>query len=92
MKIQNCPLIDYLTITFSSSKEHFIGFEKLLKICKNLKSLLLVIVNKYEIESYKKIIENGKEIIKKNLEFLGKWRGYPLSVLTSDSLYEREDY
>jgi hypothetical protein len=101
-----------LTITFSSSKEHFIEFEKLIKIFENLKSLLLVIVNKYEVENYEKIIGNGKELLKilinstpanlkeirffdhfkfslENLEeFLGKWRGCPLSILTSDSLYE----
>ncbi|GBB88125.1 hypothetical protein RclHR1_14640007 [Rhizophagus clarus] len=112
----NCPSIEYLSIVFSPSKEHFIEFEKLLKVCKNLKSLLLTICNIYEEETNEKIIENGEELLKvlissaptnlkeirfydyfkfslDNLEeFLGKWRGCALTMLTSDPLYEREDY
>ncbi|CAB4442515.1 unnamed protein product [Rhizophagus irregularis] len=38
---ENCPSIEYLTISFSPLEENFTEFEKLLKICKNLKSLLL---------------------------------------------------
>ncbi|CAG8747465.1 7780_t:CDS:1, partial [Rhizophagus irregularis] len=113
---ENCPLIEYLSIAFSPSKEHFNEFEKLLKICKNLKSLLLVILNIDMIETNEKILENGEKLLKilinsaptnlkkikfyddfkfslKNLEeFLEKWRGCPLSILTSDSIYESEDY
>ncbi|GES83941.1 hypothetical protein GLOIN_2v1771472 [Rhizophagus clarus] len=40
---ENCPSIEYLSIIFPPLKEHFIEFEKLLKICQNLKSLLIVI-------------------------------------------------
>uniref|UniRef100_U9U7V5 F-box domain-containing protein n=1 Tax=Rhizophagus irregularis (strain DAOM 181602 / DAOM 197198 / MUCL 43194) TaxID=747089 RepID=U9U7V5_RHIID len=36
---ENCPSIEYLSIIISPSKEHFNEFEKLLKVCKNLKSL-----------------------------------------------------
>ena len=42
---KNCPSIEYLSLAFSSSKKHFTEFEKLLKVCQNLKSLLLVILN-----------------------------------------------
>ena len=35
-----------------------------LKICKNLKSLLLIICNIYEDETNEKIIENGEELLK----------------------------
>src|SRR5438034_11241454 len=42
---KNCPSIEYLSLAFSSSKEHFTEFEKLLKVCQNLKSLMLVISN-----------------------------------------------
>ncbi|CAG8699197.1 15346_t:CDS:2 [Rhizophagus irregularis] len=113
---ENCPLIEYLSIAFSPSKENFTEFEKLLKNCKNLKSLLLIICNIYEEETEEKILENGEELLKvlisstpsnlkeirfydyfkfslENLEeFLGKWRGCTLSMLTSDSFYERDDY
>ncbi|CAB4431264.1 unnamed protein product [Rhizophagus irregularis] len=62
---ENCPSIDeYLSIIFSPSKEHFNEFEKLLKVCKNLKSLLLVIKNIYKTESHEKILKNGEELLK----------------------------
>ncbi|GBC07417.1 hypothetical protein RclHR1_07450005 [Rhizophagus clarus] len=115
---ENCPSIEYLAIVFSSSKEHFTEFEKLLKVCRNLKSLLLTICYIYEEEiTSEKIVENGEELLKvlinsapNNLkeirfyndfkfslesleEFLEKWRGRSaLSILTSDSIYERENY
>jgi hypothetical protein len=37
-----CPLIRYLSLALSSSDEHFTEFEKLLKYCKNLQSLLII--------------------------------------------------
>ncbi|PKC09662.1 hypothetical protein RhiirA5_415326 [Rhizophagus irregularis] len=58
---ENCPYIEYLSIIFPSSKEHFIEFEKLLKICQNLKSLLIVLWNRDEVETYEK---NGEELLK----------------------------
>jgi hypothetical protein len=42
---ENCPYIEYLTIILSPLKEHLTEFEKLLKICQNLKSLFLQIHN-----------------------------------------------
>jgi hypothetical protein len=113
---ENCPSIEYLSLAFSPSKEHFSEFEKLLKDCKNLKSLLFTILNMDAIESEEKILENGEEFLKvlikskpTNLreirffndvkfslealeEFFGKWRGCPLIVLTTDSIYEDDDY
>jgi hypothetical protein len=112
---ENCPLIEYLTLEISSSKKHFSEFEKLLKICQNLKSLLLVIYTK-ELETEGKLLENGEELLKTliksaptNLreirffhdfkfslealeEFLGKWKGCALSIITSDTIYEEENY
>ncbi|CAB4477620.1 unnamed protein product [Rhizophagus irregularis] len=113
---ENCPSIEYLSLAFSPSKEHFTEFEKLLKICQNLKSILLTIFNIEEIETNEKVIENGEELLKVlirstpiNLreirfsddfifslealeEFFGKWRGRPLTILTTDSIYEGEHY
>jgi hypothetical protein len=60
----NCPLIEYLTIAFSPSKEHFIEFEKLLKICQNLKSLFLVILDVNKRETDKKRMKYGKKLLK----------------------------
>jgi hypothetical protein len=61
---ENCPSIEYLSLLFSPSKEHFAEFEKLLRVCQNLKSLLLIISNIYEKETHEKIMENGEELIK----------------------------
>ncbi|RIA92272.1 hypothetical protein C1645_820968 [Glomus cerebriforme] len=38
---EHCPLIEDLSLTFLTSKEHFIEFEKLLEVCQNLKLLLI---------------------------------------------------
>jgi hypothetical protein len=113
----NCLYIEDLTITFPSSKEHFAEFEKLLKICQNLKSLLLAIIIERDLRTNERSLENGKELLKilirsaptnlkeirfyddfkfslENLEeFFEKWRGRtPLSIFTSDSIYEEENY
>ncbi|GBC06391.1 hypothetical protein RclHR1_00680035 [Rhizophagus clarus] len=61
---ENCPLIEYLSIAFSPLKEHFVEFEKLLKICQNLKSLLIIIHNVDKIETNKEILENGEILLK----------------------------
>jgi hypothetical protein len=112
-----CPSIEYLSIAFYPSKDHFSEFEKLLKICKNLKSLLLVILNLDKIETINEKMKNGEKLLQilirsaptnlkeirffdkfrfslENLkEFFERWRGRSaLSILTSDFLYEREDY
>ncbi|CAG8580403.1 20571_t:CDS:1 [Rhizophagus irregularis] len=55
-----CPSIEYLSILFSPSEEHFTELEKLLKICQNIKSLLIVM----------KRIVGDKEYGKKLLEIL----------------------
>ncbi|EXX56118.1 hypothetical protein RirG_219140 [Rhizophagus irregularis DAOM 197198w] len=113
---ENCPLIEVLSLAFSSSKKHFAEFEILLNVCQNLKSLLLIIRSTDIIETGEKILENGEELLKvliraapKNLrelrffnnfkfslealdEFLGKWKGCALSILTSDIIYEEENY
>ncbi|GET04865.1 hypothetical protein RCL_jg4806.t1 [Rhizophagus clarus] len=40
---ENCPLIEYLCLSFSPTIMHFTEFENLLKACQYLKSLLIVI-------------------------------------------------
>ncbi|CAB4442222.1 unnamed protein product [Rhizophagus irregularis] len=55
-----CPSIEYLSILFLPSEEHFTELEKLLKICQNIKSLLIVM----------KRIVGDKEYGKKLLEIL----------------------
>jgi hypothetical protein len=61
---ENCPYIEYLSIIFPPLKEHFVEFEKLLKICQNLKSLFLLIYNMDRIENDDERMGNGKEISK----------------------------
>jgi hypothetical protein len=116
---ENCPSIEYLSTAFPPSKEHFNEFEKLLKICKNLKSLLFVLTNMdMRGETNEKMLKNGEILLQiliklaptnlkeirfyngdfkfslENMEeFFERWRGRTaLSILTSDSLYKREDY
>jgi hypothetical protein len=55
---KNCPLIEHLSLLFSSSTEHFFEFEKLLKSCQNLKSLLLSMLYTNNEE------ETGEELLK----------------------------
>ncbi|RIA81234.1 hypothetical protein C1645_837329 [Glomus cerebriforme] len=62
--IKHCPLIEYLTLAFSPTKKHFDEFEKLLKVCQNLTSLLLFIFNFDEKETSEKNLENGAELLK----------------------------
>ncbi|RIA84717.1 hypothetical protein C1645_404713 [Glomus cerebriforme] len=61
---EHCPSIEYLTLAFSPTKEHFTEFEKLLKVCQKLKSLLLIIFNIDASETTEKIMENGAELLK----------------------------
>jgi hypothetical protein len=114
---ENCPQIEYLSLVFSSSEEHFNEFEKLLKICQNLKSLLIIISNIDNEETFEKISNNGKKLLeilvrsasinlreirffedfKFSLDaleiFLKNWKGRPaISLITSDIIYEDDDY
>jgi hypothetical protein len=61
---ENCPLIEYLSLAFSPSKQHSNEFEKLLKICQILKSLLLVIYDNEQEMTEEKLLENGEELLK----------------------------
>ncbi|PKC68864.1 hypothetical protein RhiirA1_506090 [Rhizophagus irregularis] len=121
---KNCPSIEYLSLVFPPSKEHYAEIEELLKICQNLKKLLLVIFDQTFEEStyYEKVLKYGQDLLKilisskstnikeirfygdfkfslKALEeFLRKWEGCTLSILTSsyillsDYIYEEGDY
>jgi hypothetical protein len=113
---EKCPFIEYLSLAFFPSKDHLIEFENLLKVCQNLKSLLLITSNFYIRETEEKILKNGEEILKiliksapTNLreirffndfkfslkalkEFLKSWKGCALTIITSDTIYEGEDY
>uniref|UniRef100_U9T7Y7 Uncharacterized protein n=1 Tax=Rhizophagus irregularis (strain DAOM 181602 / DAOM 197198 / MUCL 43194) TaxID=747089 RepID=U9T7Y7_RHIID len=61
---ERCLSIEYLSLIFPPSKEHFNEFEKLLKICQNLKSLLLAIhINDDVLPEEELLIEN-EEILK----------------------------
>ncbi|CAG8590436.1 15830_t:CDS:1 [Funneliformis mosseae] len=59
-----CPLVEYLSLSFPKSTIHFVEFEKLLKACLNLKSLLLKINCYYhDAKSREKAsLEIGKEL------------------------------
>ncbi|RIA82753.1 hypothetical protein C1645_834883 [Glomus cerebriforme] len=61
---EHCPLIEYLTLTFSPTKEHFTEFEKLLNVCQNLKLLILDMLDIDNIVTSGEILENGEELLK----------------------------
>src|SRR5918912_1569181 len=60
---ENCPLVEYLSLVSSTSNDHFIELEKLLKSCQNLKSLLLSLFCDDEIDYGNKILENGEKLL-----------------------------
>ncbi|RIA89776.1 hypothetical protein C1645_824287 [Glomus cerebriforme] len=62
---EHCPSIEYLTLAFSPTKEHYTEVEKLLKVCQKLKSLILLITyNVNKKETFEKILENRAELLK----------------------------
>ncbi|UZO20243.1 uncharacterized protein OCT59_012669 [Rhizophagus irregularis] len=106
---ENCPLIEYLTLIILPSKNHFIEFEKLLKVCQKLKSLLLVLPTENFLENGEGIlnilirsapfnlkeirfIEHSKFSIESLKDFLENWKRCKLTILTSNTNYEGEDY
>ena len=99
---EKCPLVEYLSIAFPSSKEHSIEFEKLLKVCQKLRVLsldiydaeLLKVLNRSAPINLREIrFFNDLQFSLETLEaFLGKWKGQPLSILTTDTTYEGDDY
>ncbi|CAB4407608.1 unnamed protein product [Rhizophagus irregularis] len=42
-----CPFIEYLSLALSTTDTHFIALENLLKVCKNLRSLLIIFQSDY---------------------------------------------
>jgi hypothetical protein len=64
---ENCTSIEHLSLVFPLlSMEHFAEFEKLLKICQKLKSLLLVVFDydAYETLTYGNRLEYGERLLK----------------------------
>ncbi|CAB4477674.1 unnamed protein product [Rhizophagus irregularis] len=91
---ENCPLIEYLSITFPSLEEHFAEFEKLLKICQNLKSLLLLIFS--DIETNEEYLKNGEILLKiltrsasSNLKEIRICNGIKFSLENLEEFFEK---
>jgi hypothetical protein len=60
---KHCPLVERLSLLVSYSKEHFIEFENLLKVCQNLKSLL-IILSMERSSSYEQMLEKGNTLLR----------------------------
>ncbi|GES79592.1 hypothetical protein GLOIN_2v1771472 [Rhizophagus clarus] len=93
---ENCPYIKYLSIVFPPSNEHFSEFEKLLKICQNLKSLLITIRNAGKKEANKKKFENGKTLLEiliklapNNLKEIRFYDDFKFSLENLEEFFER---
>ncbi|CAG8458388.1 6642_t:CDS:2 [Funneliformis mosseae] len=92
---ENCPLLESLSLTFTSSKMHFIELEKLLKTCQNLKALSLNIKIINDVLSFKfneTMLESEKGLSKVmiksapvNLKEL-RLDGYYHFILSSETL------
>jgi hypothetical protein len=111
---ENCPSIEHLTLAFPPSMKHFMEFEKLLEICQNLRSLILVVSVNYNEDLTHKL-DHGERLLRvlnsststniKEIrfhgdfkfslealeEFLRKWKGWELSIFTSNYVYYRGD-
>ncbi|GES75936.1 hypothetical protein GLOIN_2v1764020 [Rhizophagus clarus] len=59
---ENCPLIEYLYLAITPTRKHLNELEKLLEVCQNLKSLLLII--RYHVEAEEEFFKNEEEILK----------------------------
>jgi hypothetical protein len=82
---ENCPSIECLSIAFQPTMEYFTEFKKLLKICQNLKTLLLVVIvldDTYVNFTYDTLLNYGETLLKvlnsstttniKEIRFCGK--------------------
>ncbi|CAG8700500.1 2308_t:CDS:2 [Rhizophagus irregularis] len=90
---EKCSSIEYLSLVFPPSKQHYNEFEKLLKICQNMKSLCFAIyMDKYLVKiRFPYDMGFSLDILE---EFLEKWRSRPkLSILTCNNfIYEEENF
>ena len=86
---ENCPSIEYLQLVLSPSIEHFAEFEKLLKVCKNLKSLSLIVLN----NDYKEIEEEILDILinsaPTNLREIGFFDDFRFSLENLEEFLEK---
>src|SRR6266542_1944728 len=67
---ENCPLIEYLSLLFSSS--NFVEFEKLLKTCQKLKVLSIFMIHMDDDEfksDEEKLLKYGEKLSKALVEF-----------------------
>ncbi|RIA81739.1 hypothetical protein C1645_836493 [Glomus cerebriforme] len=96
---EHYPLIKFLSFVFSSTKNHFTEFEKLLKVCQSLKSLFINIFNIYEfineVET-KKTLKIGKELLKllirlvlTNLREIRFFNYFRFSLQTLEEFFEQ---
>ncbi|GBB87433.1 hypothetical protein RclHR1_01390023 [Rhizophagus clarus] len=60
---ENCPVIEYLCLVFSPLTNHFNELEKLLKVCQNLKSLLIDMIE-LDSRTEENFFKNGEELLK----------------------------
>ncbi|GES75942.1 hypothetical protein GLOIN_2v1764020 [Rhizophagus clarus] len=91
---ENCPSVEYLSLTFSSSKKHFIELEKLLEVCQNLRSLILIIRDQ-DIVTKEELLEND-ELLKilirskpTNLREIGFFHKFKYSLKALEEFFEK---
>jgi hypothetical protein len=85
---KNCPLIECLSLIFLSTPEHFFEFEELLKVCQNLKSLLLNISNVDEEETGKKLLKVLIRSAPKNLREIRFFENFKFSLNNLEEFFK----
>ena len=94
MIYEGCPLIEYLSLTFPSSKKHFIEFEKLLRTCKELRVLDMLDANVIEESQEVKLLygENLSKVLIKvapnNLREIRFYDYFKFSLKTLETFLE----
>ncbi|GBC38797.1 hypothetical protein GLOIN_2v1764020 [Rhizophagus irregularis DAOM 181602=DAOM 197198] len=85
---KNCPLIEYLSLLFPSTMDHFIEFEKLLKSCKKLKFVLIRIKNSDKEETGEELLEILTRSAPTNLREIRFFEEFQFSLKILEKFFE----
>ncbi|CAB4417123.1 unnamed protein product [Rhizophagus irregularis] len=85
---KNCPLIEYLSLLFPSTMDHFIEFEKLLKSCKKLKFVLIRIKNSDKEETGEELLEILTRSATTNLREIRFFEEFQFSLKILEKFFE----
>ncbi|CAB4482949.1 uncharacterized protein OCT59_026544 [Rhizophagus irregularis] len=85
---QNCPSVEYLSLLFLSTADHFTEFETLLKSCQTLKSLLLSIPSINKEETGEKLLKILIRSAPKNLREIRFFKEFQFSLKNLETFFK----